>query len=46
MNKTKDKLNTEIEKYKECISFYFGEECLEMPIDELYEKLKKTKEFK
>ena len=25
--KTKKELNTEIEKYKECISFYFGEEC-------------------
>lgn len=41
--KTKKELNTEIEKYKECISFYFGEECLEMSIDEIYEKLKKQK---
>jgi len=43
--KTKKDLKVEIEKYKECISFYFGEECIEMSIEELYEKLKKQKSF-
>ncbi len=43
MAKTKNDLNNELEKYKECIGFYFGEESMKMSIDELYKKLKKQK---
>lgn len=42
-NKTKKELNQEIEKYKSCIDFYFGDEYRNMDIEELFNNLKRQK---